>query len=244
MDKTSPLLYRRKRSDYTEKRFSSYRGAEKRWSVTGMAKRGIRQERKELMMEAVEALIRDRGGIAKASELQRLGLDYRRVQALVRDGFLRKVRNGYYALYERKIDEIEWIAAMFPDGVLTMETACYYYGYLDARPFQWSIAVDKNTSKSRFHIDFPAIQPYYTEPEVLQLGVGSIPFGDGIMKIYEKERLLCDLFKYEERVDRETLKSAMKGFLAEEHIDVAKLMEYARLRKVIHKVHERIGVWM
>ena len=209
-----------------------------------MGRRGIRQERKELIMEAAEALIRDRGGIAKASELQDLGLDYRRVQALVRDKFLRKVRNGYYALYERKIDETEWIAAMFPDGVLTMESACYQYGYLDAKPFQWSIAVDKNTSKSRFKIDFPAIMPYYTEPEVLQLGVTSIPFGDGIMKIYEKERLLCDLFKYEERVDRETLKSAMRGFLAEEHIDVAKLMEYARLRKVIHKVHERIGVWM
>ncbi len=209
-----------------------------------MGRRGIRQERKELIMEAVETLIRDRGGIAKASELQELGLDYRKVQALVRDQFLRKVRNGYYALYERKIDEIEWIAAMFPDGVLTMESACYYYGYLDAKPFQWSIAVDKNTSKSRFKIDFPSIMPYYTEPEVLQLGVTSIPFGDGIMKIYEKERLLCDLFKYEERVDRETLKSAMRGFLAEEHIDAAKLMEYARLRKVIHKVHERIGVWM
>ena len=209
-----------------------------------MGRRGIRQERRELIMEAVEALIRDRGGIAKASELQELGLDYRKVQALVRDKFLRKVRNGYYALYERKIDETEWIAAMFPDGVLTMESACYYYGYLDAKPFQWSIAVDKNTSKSRFKIDFPAIIPYYTEPGVLQLGVTSIPFGDGVMKIYEKERLLCDLFKYEERVDRETLKSAMRGFLAEEHIDAAKLMEYARLRKVIHKVHERIGVWM
>ena len=233
-----------------------------------MGRRGIRQERKELIMEAVETMIRDRGGIAKASELQELGLDYRKVQALVRDQFLRKVRNGYfgnivkatlkckllnteslprngyYALYERKIDETEWIAAMFPDGVLTMETACYYYGYLDAKPFQWSIAVDKNTSKSRFKVDFPAIMPYYTEPEVLQLGVTSIPFGDGIMKIYEKERLLCDLFKYEERVDRETLKSAMRGFLAEEHVDAAKLMEYARLRKVIHKVHERIGVWM
>ena len=117
-----------------------------------MGRRGIRQERKELIMEAVETLIRDRGGIAKASELQELGLDYRKVQALVRDQFLRKVRNGYYALYERKIDEIEWIAAMFPDGVLTMESACYYYGYLDAKPFQWSIAVDKNTSKSRFKI--------------------------------------------------------------------------------------------
>ena len=209
-----------------------------------MGRRGIRQERKELIMEAVDALVRQNQGIVKASQLQELGLDYRRTQALVKDGFLRKVRNGYYALYERKIDETEWIAAMFPDGVLTMESACYLYGYLDAKPFQWSIAVDKNTSKSRFKVDFPSIRPYYTEPEVLTLGVSSIPFGDGIMKIYEKERLICDLFKYEERVDRETLKSAMRGFLKEEHIDAAKLMEYARLRKVIHKVHERIGVWM
>lgn len=209
-----------------------------------MAERGIRQERKELIMEAVEAMMARNNGVTKAAELYTLGLDYRRIQALVRDGYLRKVRNGYYALYNRRATEEELILGMFPDGVLTMESALYAYGYLDAKPFEWSIAIDKNTSKSRFHLDYPAIHPYYTEPEVLTLGVTMIPFGEGQIHIYEKERLICDIFKYEERLDRETVKSAMRGFLKEEHTDAAKLMEYARLRKVINKVHSRIGVWM
>lgn len=209
-----------------------------------MAERGIRQARKELIMEAVEAMMARNNGVTKAAELYTLGLDHRRIQALVRDGYLRKVRNGYYALFNRRATEEELILGMFPDGVLTMESALYAYGYLDAKPFQWSIAIDKNTSKSRFNLDYPSIRPYYTEPEVLHLGVTMIPFGEGQIHIYEKERLICDVFKYEERLDRETLKSAMRAFLREETIDTAKLMEYARLRKVISKVHSRIGVWM
>lgn len=213
-------------------------GAEK------MAGRGIREERRELIMEAVEAMMSRNNGVSKAKELGTLGLDYRRIQALVRDGYLVKVRNGYYALRQRKIPEEERILALFPDGVLTMESALYAYGYLDAKPFEWSIAVDKNTSKSRFKLDFPAVHPYYTEPEVLTLGTTMIPLGEGQMHIYEKERLICDIFKYEERISRDTLKYAMRGFLRERNIDAAKLMEYARLRKVLNKVHSRLGVWM
>lgn len=209
-----------------------------------MARRGIRQERTELIMEAVESEMFRNNGILKVADLNHLGLDYRRIQALVRDGYLRKIRNGYYALNDRSATEEEMILAMFPDGVLTMESALYAYGYLDAKPFAWSIAIDKNTSKSRFKIDYPAVTPYYSEPEVLDLGVTMIPFAEGQIHIYEKERLICDIFKYEERLDRETLKYAMRGFLAEDHKDVAKLMEYARLRKVVNKVHSRLGVWM
>ncbi len=209
-----------------------------------MAKRGIREERRELIMEAVEAMMSRNGGVTKAAELGTLGLDYRRIQALVRDGYLVKVRNGYYALKMRNIPEEERILALFPDGVLTMESALYTYGYLDAKPFEWTIAIDKNTSKSRFCVDFPAVRPYYTEPEVLSLGVTMIPFGEGQMHIYEKERLICDVFKYEERISKDTLKDAMRGFLGEKNIDVMKLMEYARLRKVLNKVHSRLGVWM
>lgn len=195
-------------------------------------------------MESVEEQMSKNNGVMKASQLNFLGLDYRRTQALVRDGYLRKVRNGYYALVNRRATEEEQILSLFPDAVLTMESALYAYGYLDAKPLEWSLAVDKNTSKSRFNLDFPAVRPYYTEPEVLTLGVTMIPFSEGQIRIYEKERLLCDIFKYEEKLDRDVLKAAMRGFLAEEHKDVAKLMEYARERKVLNKVHSRIGVWM
>ena len=50
------------------------------------------------------------------------------------------------------------------------------------------------------------------------------------MKIYEKERLICDCLKYEERLEREDLKKALLAFINEPKKDIAKLMEYARAR--------------
>ena len=125
-----------------------------------------------------------------------------------------------------------------------MDSALYYYGYIEKRPYEWSIAISKNTSKSRFRMEYPVVKPYYTEPEVMELGVTAIPFAGGEMKIYEKERLICDCLKYEERLEREDLKKALLAFINEPKKDIAKLMEYARARKVVAKVQSRIGVWL
>ena len=125
-----------------------------------------------------------------------------------------------------------------------MQSALYCYGYRKAKPFQWTIAVDKNTSKSRFLMEYPSVCPYYTEPEALSLGVTEIDFSVGRMKIYEKERLICDCLKYEDRLEREELKGALLAFLGERNIRVDRLLSYARARKVLSKVQNRIGAWL
>ena len=104
--------------------------------------------------------------------------------------------------------------------------------------------MDKNTSKSRFHLNYPFVHPYYSEPKVLAMGVTEISFGGGIMKIYDRERLMCDCLKYEDRMDREDLKRALRGYLAEPSKNISRLLSYARERKVLSKVQNRIGVWL
>ncbi len=125
-----------------------------------------------------------------------------------------------------------------------MESALYVYGYLKDRPYKWSIAINKNTSKSRFNIDYPIVEPYYTEPEVLEIGVTETDFAGGKMKIYTKERLICDFLKYQEKVDREDFKKGVWAYIMDEDKDVAKLMEFAKERKVLKKVQSMIGVWL
>lgn len=61
------------------------------------------------------------------------------------------------------------VAALFPDAMLCMESALYAYGYIKEKPYGWTLAVDKNTSKSRFKMDYPRIIPFYTEPTALML---------------------------------------------------------------------------
>jgi predicted transcriptional regulator of viral defense system len=200
--------------------------------------------KKERLLPELEKLMKENGGIVKAAQLYPLGLTYRSVQGLVTDGVLDRVKSGYYAMNYRDKKEDSIIYGMFPDGILTMDTALYYYGYITERPFTWSIAISKNTSKSRFKVDYPIIRPYYTEPEVLELGVTELPFAEGSIKIYDKERLICDCLKYEERLEHDVLKKALRCYIDEPTKDIAKLLEYARERKVVAKVQSRIGVWL
>lgn len=204
----------------------------------------MNQKKRDEILPEIECLMKENGGIVKASQLYPLGLTFRMVQGLVQKGVLDHVKSGYYSMnYEQKSEEAI-ICGMFPDGILTMDSALYYYGYISERPFTWSIAVSKNTSKSRFKIEYPVIRPYYTEPEVLESGVSRIQTESGTMQIYGKERLICDCLKYEDRLDKDVLKQALFSYIQEEKKDIAALMEYARARKVLTKVQNRIGVWL
>ena len=203
-----------------------------------------RAEKKQYELEAIEKLIDEKGGLAKTADIESLGIDYRRIISFVDEGKLRRVKNGYYTTCTTEYSEEELIATMYPDGVLTMESALYRYGYLSKKPLGWSIAISKNTSKSRFRVEYPVVEPFYTEDEVLSLGVTEIPFSEGTMKIYTKDRLICDVIKYQEKMDREDFKEALRSYIDDPGKDVAELMSFAIERKVRKKVQMMIGIWL
>lgn len=204
-----------------------------------------RDEKKQYQLEQIHEMVEKNGGLVKTSQIEELGVDYRRVLSFVDEGYLIRVKSGYYTTKYFECSEDGWIYKLFgEDGILTMESALWKYGYLKQRPYRWSVAISKNTSKSRFNIDYPIVDPYYTEPEVLELGVTEVDFADGKMKIYEKERLICDVLKYQEKMNREDFKQGVLAYIMDEDKDVAKLMKYAKERKVLKKVQTMIGVWL
>lgn len=203
-----------------------------------------RQEKREMQTEQIHALLEQNGGVVKTSQLNALGMDYRRIQTFVDEGVLERVKNGYYSMNYHMKREEDLMITMFSDCVLTMESALYCHHYLKNRPFKWTIAVDKNTSKSRFKTDYPLVQPYYTEPEVLKMGTVKMALGSGEMSVYCKERLICDILKYENRMERDDLQQALRTFIADKDRDIAKLLEYAKERKVLSKVRNQVGVWL
>lgn len=213
-------------------------GAEK------MVEESMRSKKEEKLLEEVKDFIKKNGGIVKKEQLGKLKIDYRKILKFVENGEIVRVKSGYYAVSLDGFSEDELIAGLFPDCVLCMESALYQYGYISKKPYGWKLAVDKNTSKSRFKLEYPQVTPFYTEPEALALGVTTIPIAETQMKIYEKERLVCDCLKYEDKMDRELFKEGLLSFIQDNDKDVAKLMEYARARKVLKKVQNMIGVWL
>ena len=78
-------------------------------------------------IQQVQTIIADamekHNGIVKKEELTRLGIDYRRIDTLVREGKLVRIRNGYYTDRVDDFSEDALVAALFPDAMLCMESA-------------------------------------------------------------------------------------------------------------------------
>lgn len=111
----------------------------------------------------------------------------------------------------------------------------YAYGYIKRKPYGYQIAVDKNTSKSRFKLEFPQVTPFYAEPETLQSGVDRIDFGNAKMQIFDKDRLICECLKYEDKMERAVFQEGVLSYIKDEKKNIANLMKYARERRVVKK---------
>ena len=203
-----------------------------------------RTDETEKILEKVIQCIDENGGIAKKEQLSDLGIDYRRILDFVDRKEIIRIKNGYYTYGVDRFSEEELVARLFPDGLLCMESALYAYGYISRKPYGFTLAVDKNTSKSRFKLDYPKVIPYYTESESLKIGATTITYADCKFQIYDKERVICDCLKYESKMDRVDFKEAIQSYIKDEDKDISALMEYARDRKVVKKVQSLIGVWL
>ena len=195
-------------------------------------------------LEQITQLIEVQGGIVKKEQFTELGIDYRRILDFVQSGDLVRIKNGYYTDRIDRFTEEELVARLFGDARLCMESALYAYGYISQKPYGWHLAVDKNTSKSRFKMDYPKIIPYYTEPEALELGSTEIMISGQQFQIYDRDRVICDCLKYESKLEREVFKEALQSYIRDSQKDISALMAYARARKVVGKVQSMIGVWL
>ena len=196
-------------------------------------------------IEEIEKLFNEQGGKMRTSDLSRARIYYKDIQTLIKRGHIEKIRTGYYQWIDQdNPSEIATILRLFPDAILCMETALQYYGYSDRTPLWWALAVSKDSPKTRFKIDYPFVKPYYVEPDLLELGVTKGTIDNHVVRIYNKERVICDCLRYMNKMDKEIFSKAIRNFVTDSQKDIPRLIQYAKLLRVKAKVKHLIGVWI
>ncbi len=185
------------------------------------------------------------GGMMRTKDLDLEKVFYRDIQRLLTNGHIEKVRYGYYQWVDHEdFSEVGTVIRLFPDAVFCMDTALFYYGYSDRTPGVWHLAVSKDSGKSRFHIDYPFVKPYYVEPSILEMGLADGNMDGHMVRIYDKERLICDCLRYRNKMDKEIFNKAIRAYIADSGKSIPKLMEYAGPLRVKNTVKDLIGVWL
>ena len=183
--------------------------------------------------------------VMTTSELLEAKLYYADIKQLLDEGFIERVRRGYYHWVEDEGEsEIVIINRLFPDAVLCMETALFYYHYSDRNPSEWSFAIDKNVSKLRTNIDYPFIRAYRVEKQLLTLGEIEGEIDHHTVRIYDRDRTICDVLRNMNKMDKEIFNKAIQGYVADTKKSISNLMKYAQVLRVQKKVSEWIGVWL
>jgi predicted transcriptional regulator of viral defense system len=187
----------------------------------------------------------EHGGMLRTQELYAGKVFYNDIQQLVTEGHVEKIRYGYYQWVDSENpSETRIINQLFPDGILNMDTALFYHGYSDRTPLAWHIAVSKDSGKSRFKIDYPFVRPYYIEPDILDLGLTAGEIDGNPVRIYDKERTICDCLRYRNKMDREIFNKAIQGYVQDSSKNIPRLMRYAGPLRVQSAVKNLIGVWL
>lgn len=185
------------------------------------------------------------GGIVKTSEILRQGFHNRYLVKLMEQGKVVRLKPGYYQwIEENDIEEAAIIAKLFPDAVVCLDSALYYHSYTDRTPVSWHLAVDKDSSKSRFNIKFPPIQPYFTEGKYLGIGIETVYIQGIEIKVSDRERTICDVLRYANKMDREIVNKAIQAYIKDPKQNITRLMEYAKKLRVLQKVKNWVGVWL
>ncbi len=193
--------------------------------------------------ELVKNIITKQGGIAKSADFVAAGIRASSIVNLCNAGFLRRIRHGYYQLADQQtVSEAQIIASLLPEGIVCVESALFHYGYSEFTPRTWSIAVSRSISRTKLNIDFPPMHIYYMSSDLYELGKVKDDFDGVALSLYDRDRTICDCFKYRFRLDRELFNKALNSYADDGKKNLAHLSFYAKKLRVFGKVSEMMGV--
>lgn len=193
--------------------------------------------------ERAKDVIASKNGIAKSADFVAAGMRAIDVVNMCNAGYLTRVRHGYYQLTEQhSVSEEQLLATLIPKGIVCVESALFHYGYSDFAPRKWSIAVPRSMSRTKLEVGALVLQPYYVQSELYELGKTTSNFDGVVLSVYDRERTICDCFKYRSRLDNEMFNKALNVYANDKKKNLKNLSIYAKKLRVYKKVTELMEV--
>lgn len=176
-------------------------------------------------------------GIAKTSDFISAGLSNHDVASLCKEGYIERIKHGYYQLSAQgNVKEEQLLATLLPESIICVESALFYYGYSDFTPRQWSIAVPRTFSRTRLKFDTLSAKIYYIQNAQFEIGKTTGDFNDIQLSVYDRERTICDCFKYRSKLDNELFNKALNAYAADDKKNLRNLSKYAKEMHVYTKL--------
>ena len=185
---------------------------------------------------AIRKFANEKDGFIRTGDIEDLEICRAAIKKYIDAGKLEKVRKGLYILADDLPDEFSLIQAQSSKAVFSFGTALYIWGLSDRIPHIFDITVPQGTNISRLKRDSQNILVHYVQTGIYGLGITKTksPQG-GEIKLYDRERCICDLIKNKDKVDMQLFTQAIKEYFRNKP-DKRKLLKYSKQMNIEEKV--------
>lgn len=190
----------------------------------------------------IEAAARKRGGFISTAEIEKLGISRPMIRKYVEAGYLEAVRKGLYALTDEIQDEYALLQARSAKIIFSYGTALFLWGMSDRAPHIYDITVPWGTNMSRLTNNNRNLRCHYVQLNVYEIGITETISPQGAMiKLYDKERCICDLIRDKENTDMQLYTGALKEYFGTAP-NARRLLKYGKIFGVEKKIRTYMEV--
>jgi len=183
-------------------------------------------------IKKVNNLFKTEGPVIRSSALRTAGFCGKDTDELIQLGYLHRLRRGYYVSPVKlsDIDTYTILSFMLPDAVISMFSAAQYHDLSSVIPQKIDITLPSYKRIPVIPDDFQ-LKIHKAIPQIYEVGIQIIKKDGHPLKIYDRERTVCDFFRMRLQVGKDCAFEVLKNYMAGRR-QLQKLSEYAKLLQI------------
>ena len=144
--------------------------------------------------------------MSRAECLKVYGSDYL-IDKKIEKGELYKITKGIYS--EKKyIPDLAVFSYKYPNAVITMKSAFYFYNLTDVIPDVCDLATSRDAAKIRDK----KVKQYFVSDVFFKEGIETVDYKGFDIHIYSKERMLIELVRYKSKLSFDYYKEVILNY--------------------------------
>jgi len=191
--------------------------------------------------EKILKILTQKKGIILRKDLIKENIPTTYLTLLVNEKILERVGRGVYTDINSFGDDFFKTQVVSKNAIYSYNTALYLHKLSNRTPIKYDFTVPYNYNGSLMKNE--SVNLYRVKREILELGISIMksPGGQEI-RVYDKERTICDIIKHKNKIDNEIVIQAIKFYVREIDSDLHKLGKYAKILKVDKALNKYLEV--
>jgi predicted transcriptional regulator of viral defense system len=182
-------------------------------------------------MNKIVQHIKEKRGYAHLKELREQGFQIREVTKLFETGVLEKIQPGLYKLANSDVTSgFVDVSKAMPQAVIALVSALAYYELTTFNPSKVHVAIPNDSKPSK--INFPPVEIYYFRKSQYKSGVDEVNIQDHKVKMYNREKTVCDMFRYRNKLGEDLALEGLKSYVDSSGANLNTLQKYMKICRV------------